>query len=358
MESAPIHDGASRRDASDDASTILRQDGDPQKTSDTVVDAPSIEIRQRDGLLVASSRDDVVGWLSVGPRESVECRSRIFKIPPSHPEYPNMRVGDTVHLRIKEIGYYYCFRAQDQAGKLAFRAQLVEDYELPPLKVDYSETTSGSAPGPDIDMRQFSGGQFKDLLDAVMLPNLLGITEAPAITDNAQTDARIRRIAEERGYRLQPSVASLDKLETVEQKLLQPEAARAYLALSEAARQAGHPIILASAYRGFDVQRYLLFRHLKAPYTDARIYGALRVSAPPGYSRHQTGYAVDLASAEYGINVFKYSDAYAWLAADNFLHAKKHGFIPGYPAGVENQGPDPEPWEFVYVGTDKLVASP
>ena len=354
-----MHDGASRRGgASDDASTILRQDGDPRKTSDSVVDSRSIEVQQRDGLLVASSRDDIVGWLSVGPRESAECRSRIFKIPPSHPEDPNMRAGDTVRLRIKEIGYYYCFRAQDRAGKLAFRAQLVEAYELPPLQVDYRETTSGSAPPSDIDMRQFSGRQFKELLDSVMLPNLVSINNVPAMTGNAQTDARIRRIAEERGYRPQPLVASLDKLETVEQKLLQPEAARAYLALSEAARQAGHPIILASAYRGFDVQRYILFRHLKAPYTDAKIYAVLRIVAPPGYSRHQTGYAMDLAAAEYGINEFKYSNAYAWLAADNFLQAKKHGFIPGYPAGVENQGPDPEPWEFIYVGTDKLVASP
>ena len=178
------------------------------------------------------------------------------------------------------------------------------------------------------------------------------------MTGNAQTDARIRRIAEERGYRLQPVIASLDELEAAGQKLLQPAAARAYSALREAARQAGHHLILASGYRGSDVQRYLLFRHLKPPYTDARINTALRVVAPPGYSRHQTGYAIDIATPRYGINEFKYSDAYTWLAADNFLQAKRHGFIPSYPAGVENQGPDPEPWEFVYVGTDKLVASP
>ena len=353
-----MHDGASRQDASDDASTILRRGGDPRQASDSVVDSPSIEVQQRDGLLVASSRGDVVGWLSIGPRDSAECRSRIFKIPPSHPEYTNMKAGDTVRLRIKDVGYYYCFRAHDRAGRVAFRAQLVEDYGPPPLRVDYRETTSGSAPQPDIDMRQFSGRQFKDLLDSVMLSNLASITKDPAITGNAQTDARMRRIAEERGYRVQPLVASLDKLQTVEQKLLQPEAARAYLALSEAARQAGHPIILASAYRGFDVQRNILFRHLKAPYTDAKIYAVFRIVAPPGYSRHQTGYVVDLAAAEYGINEFKYSNAYAWLAADNFLQAKKHGFIPSYPAGVENQGPDPEPWEFAYVGTDKLMASP
>lgn len=218
--------------------------------------------------------------------------------------------------------------------------------------------TSGSAAQPAAEIPHFSGRQFKELLDSVTLPNLVDIADAPAMTGDTQTDERIREIAEDRGYRLQPVVASLDELVSVEQKLLQPEAARAYEALRAAARQAGHQLILRSAYRGFDVQRYLLFRHLKEPFTSERIRRALRVVAPPGYSRHQTGYAVDLETPGYGINDFKYSDAYAWLAADNFLQARRHGFIPSYPAGVENQGPDPEPWEFYYVGVDNLLASP
>ncbi len=218
--------------------------------------------------------------------------------------------------------------------------------------------TSGSGEQPDAELRRFSGRQFKELLDSVRLPNLVDIADAPAITGDTKTDDRIREVAEDRGYRLQPVVASPDELVSVEQKLLQPEAARAYGALSAAARQAGHQLILRSAYRGFDVQRFLLFRHLKEPFTSERIRHALRVVAPPGYSRHQTGYAVDLETPGYGINDFKYSDAYAWLAADNFLQAKTHGFIPSYPAGVDSQGPDPEPWEFFYVGVDNLVASP
>ena len=226
-------------------------------------------------------------------------------------------------------------------------------YDLTP-----PEDTSGSAAQPDVELAHFSGQQFKELLDSVTLPNLTDIADGPAMTGDAQTDERIRQIAEDRGYRLQPVVASSDELVRVEQMLLQPEAARAYTALSTAARQAGNPITLASAYRGFDTQEYILFRHLKAPYTDERIHTALRIVAPPGYSRHQTGYAVDLATADHGINEFRFSEAYAWLAADNFLEAKRHGFIPSYPAGVENQGPDPEPWEFFYVGTDNLVPSP
>ena len=358
LERAPVHPGASGQDAVDDVSTVLGHGGDPQESGDPVLAPPSIEVQQRDNLLLASSGDDLVGWLSVGPRDNAECRSRIFQIPPSHPEYKNIRAGNTVRLTTRDIGYYYCFRAQDQANKLAFRSHLVEYYKIPPPQVDQREKASGSSLQTVGDMRHFSGRQFKDLLDSVKLPNLVNIADGPAITGNEQTDSRIRRVAEERGYRLQPVVADSDELETINEKLLQPDAARAYLALSEAAQHAGHPIILKSGYRGYDVQRHLLFRHLKTPYTEARINSALRVVAPPGYSRHQTGYAIDIATAEYGINEFKYSNAYAWLIADNFLQAKKHGFIPSYPAGVDNQGPDPEPWEFFYVGADKLVASP
>ena len=268
-----------------------------------------------------------------------------------------MRAGDSVRLRTFDVGRYFCFRAQDRAGRFAFRAHPVEEFRPPPPPVVHRNPPESNPP-PNAAFREFSAQQFKELLDSVVLANLIDLSESPAIGGDAETDSRIRRIAVERGYRLKPMVASLGKLVTVEQQLLQPEAARAYVALRQAARRAGHSILLASAYRSLEAQRSILFRKLKPPYADARINAVLRVTAPPGYSRHQTGYAVDLATAEYGINEFRFSSAYAWLIADNFLQAKRYGFVPSYPAGVEKQGPDPEAWEFVYVGTDNLVAPP
>ena len=146
LERAPLHDGASGQGTPDDASIILRQGGDPQEAGDSVVDSPSIEVQQRDGLLMANSGDDVVGWLSIGPRDSAECRSRIFKIPPSHPEYKNMKTGNTVRIRTSHVGYYYCFRAQDRAGSVAFRSHLVDNYELPIRQVDNREKDSEDPP--------------------------------------------------------------------------------------------------------------------------------------------------------------------------------------------------------------------
>ena len=50
--------------------------------------------------------------------------------------------------------------------------------------------------------------------------------------------------------------------------------------------------------------------------------------------------------------------AYEWLSSDNYLNAKRFGFIPSYPQGAGKQGPDPEPWEYVWVGEDRLLADP
>ena len=40
--------------------------------------------------------------------------------------------------------------------------------------------------------------------------------------------------------------------------------------------------------------------------------------------------------------------------ADNFYNAKRFGFIPSYPDDLNAQGPNPEPWEFVWVGVDLI----
>ncbi len=46
------------------------------------------------------------------------------------------------------------------------------------------------------------------------------------------------------------------------------------------------------------------------------------------------------------------------MAADNYRVAKQFGFIPSYPSGAGAQGPEPEPWEYVYVGVKAIDCSP
>ncbi|HEY6530854.1 MAG TPA: hypothetical protein VIY72_01025, partial [Acidimicrobiales bacterium] len=51
---------------------------------------------------------------------------------------------------------------------------------------------------------------------------------------------------------------------------------------------------------------------------------------------------------------FASSAAYRWLSEANYANAKVFGFVPSYPVGAGAIGPDPEPWEFTYVGVRQL----
>jgi LAS superfamily LD-carboxypeptidase LdcB len=85
----------------------------------------------------------------------------------------------------------------------------------------------------------------------------------------------------------------------------------------------------------------------------------LQTSSIPGYSKHHTGYAMDWAdlTSGKGFTDFVETPAHRWLAKDNYHNAKRFGFIPSYPPGASQQGPDPETWEYVWVGVERLKES-
>jgi hypothetical protein len=134
---------------------------------------------------------------------------------------------------------------------------------------------------------------------------------------------------------------------------MQPFAVAAWAELKAAAKSAGHTLLLRSAYRGHSTQVHILLRRLSS-YTDAAIDHRLRSVAVPGYSKHHTGYAIDITQPGYALTSFRNSPAYAWLAADNYANAKRYGWIPSYPPNATLQGPNPEAWEFTYVGADNI----
>lgn len=175
------------------------------------------------------------------------------------------------------------------------------------------------------------------------------------ITGNADLDRRIRTRAENRGYRRQP-VANVD-LVRVDGRLLQAPAAEAWEALQATARAEGVSLMLTSAFRDLRDQQSLFRDRLAGRTSDAGIDAALRTSAPPGYSKHHTGYAIDVGQAGEDRPGFINTRAYAWLAADDFAQAKAHGFVPSYPEDGALMGPDPEAWEFVWVGNGRIACA-
>ena len=127
-----------------------------------------------------------------------------------------------------------------------------------------------------------------------------------------------------------------------------PEAAAALRRLLAAAADAGHFLRVESAYRSYAQQEVLY-----AGYT--RKYGAAyaaRISARPGTSEHQTGWAADvgLASGECSLmECFGDSAAGRWVAA----HAAEFGFIVRYPDGMEQvTGYRYEPWHLRFLDTE------
>jgi D-alanyl-D-alanine carboxypeptidase len=183
------------------------------------------------------------------------------------------------------------------------------------------------------------------------LPNLTSARGQNPITGNPDLDERIWRMALERGYVPRPEAAG--ELVRVDGILMQPQAATAWEGLKAEARANGHRFILSSAYRSVSSQRTWFNSKLSGS-SDQAIDETLRWYSIPGTSKHHSGYALDFRYRDGTFAGFRDTPDYAWLSANNFAIPKKYGFIPSYPDGVSDQGPNPEPWEFVWVGADLI----
>ena len=193
--------------------------------------------------------------------------------------------------------------------------------------------------------------EYLAAFDEGVLPGTSSMVEPGPITGDTAVDRRIRELAEDRGYRLR-ATASVP-LEEVDGRALQPSAATAWRELQNAAAADGVAIVLTSAHRTVEHQRRLFLGRLGGT-SDRAIEAALRTAAPPGYSKHHTGYAVDIGQPGQRRGSFHLTAAFDWLAADNYANARRHGWVPSYPVFGSHMGPDPEAWEFVWVGPANL----
>jgi hypothetical protein len=200
----------------------------------------------------------------------------------------------------------------------------------------------------------YTGDQFKGLYDYAVASHLPGLSQPTgqmSVTGDASLDERIWEIAFSRGYVLRP-VASGD-LATADGVPMQPQAAAAWGQLKAAARDAGMSFIVSSAYRSPATQRTQFLSKLEGTSDDA-INATLVWYSVPGTSKHHGGYALDFRYSNGTFGEFRNTPDYEWLSRDNFYNAKRFGFIPSYPDDVTAQGPNPEPWEFVWVGVDLI----
>jgi zinc D-Ala-D-Ala carboxypeptidase len=124
--------------------------------------------------------------------------------------------------------------------------------------------------------------------------------------------------------------------------LLVPAAAAAWKRLNTAARNDRIHLSIASAFRSVKRQAEIVRGKLEA---GSSIEAALRVCAPPGFSEHHTGRAIDVDTPDCPPldGAFADTEAFRWLS----LHAKDFGFSLSYPEG-NAQGYAFEPWHWCF----------
>lgn len=128
---------------------------------------------------------------------------------------------------------------------------------------------------------------------------------------------------------------------------LRTAAADAFLAMQRAARRDGITLVTISAFRGISDQQRIFFE-IKAQRQQAATERA-EVSAPPGYSEHHTGYAIDLgdglAPTANLSEAFERTAAFRWLE----VNGARFNFELSFPRG-NRQGIAYEPWHWRFVG--------
>lgn len=247
---------------------------------------------------------------------------------------------------------------------LAHDAGRAPDATLSTTNLRLLDVAAGSAPDCASSPEPFVLPTAQAIVDHVeqfaLRPRIVFI-EPPVITGDPELDRRIATRATERGYEVRPAAGDLAFVDASIE--VGAELAVAWDSLSSAASSDGITMFIASGFRSFELQRSIFVDRLTAvvgePLTSERasasaIDEVLDSHAPPGFSKHQTGNAIDLAVPGSDLEQFRESEAFAWLAADNYQNARRFGFVPSYPAGVDGLGPQPEPWEWLWVGTEVL----
>lgn len=113
----------------------------------------------------------------------------------------------------------------------------------------------------------------------------------------------------------------------------------AFVKMASSAAKDSVYLITDSGFRSPGFQKRIIKRRLADGQDPGKV---LREVAPPGYSQHHTGRALDLVPSEAR---FAHTRTFEWLQK----HAAKYGFEQSYPDDPESPFPW-ESWHWMYVG--------
>lgn len=169
-----------------------------------------------------------------------------------------------------------------------------------------------------------------------MRPQPESIIEQLGISHTVLTARGLREYTEARNLALAETGAD------GREYLLIPAAAAAWRDLRAAATEDGAPMFLASAFRSVVRQNEIIREKLAAGLDIGEI---ITVCAPPGFSEHHTGRAVDIVCPDVPDlqSEFEDTQAFQWLVRN----AAHFGFTLSYPRG-NAAGYQYEPWHWCF----------
>jgi D-alanyl-D-alanine carboxypeptidase len=162
------------------------------------------------------------------------------------------------------------------------------------------------------------------------------IHQALKIPDNYAIDKKIPLHIES------ISLVEIKDTNTTKTHKLTAPAAKMWSKMNDAAKSDGINLIMISSFRSIDHQRALIERKLENGQT---ILEALTILAPPGYSEHHSGRAIDLTTDDCPpcVEKFETTDAFNWLQKT----AHHFKFSLSYPRN-NPYGFIYEPWHWAF----------
>ncbi len=187
----------------------------------------------------------------------------------------------------------------------------------------------------------------KSSVDVTAKPTSNPATDDPAVVNKGDIATKNEPVEGILGHLPYPEAASTELVSIGGGYRLRKAAAIKFQAMIAAARSSGVNITTISAFRSVEEQKRLFFgigaERAQQPTKRAE------VSAPPTYSEHHTGYAVDLGDANVpatNLNQnFETTRAYKWLKAN----AARYSFELSFPKD-NVQKVSYEPWHWRFVG--------
>ena len=148
-----------------------------------------------------------------------------------------------------------------------------------------------------------------------------------------------------------PEIPKEELIEIQPNILVHKEMYKSLLIMKEEAKKDGIFLVFLSGYRSIKLQKDI-FYSLKSIRNQNAAQRA-KVSAPPGYSEHSTGFAIDIGDAnnrntDFEVE-FEKTDAFRWLKNN----AAKYHFKLSF--GKSHHSVDYEPWHWRYEGSVKAL---